>query len=221
MVTLYPNTLQWLYTNSHLLSHRCAQCFRPFPDGVFYEFEGRKYCEHDFHVLFAPCCAKCGKMEIHKLQLSESYLDRHMRLTRLEGGHIVEDVLTYLQVQGDSCSLRTGLRRLWFWMFHCLPNFALAGGNLSEVTDRNLAEVARQHGGTSKSKSSHPRYQSRWITLYRACESEKFSAVSQESIVSQVFDGADKSPSNLQEHGVILRIVFGRNLLGSVLFKFI
>merc|ERR1712061_255645 len=39
----------------------CAQCFRPFPDGVFYEFEGRKYCEHDFHVLFAPCCSKCGE----------------------------------------------------------------------------------------------------------------------------------------------------------------
>ena len=25
------------------------------------QFEGRKYCEHDFHVLFAPCCGKCGK----------------------------------------------------------------------------------------------------------------------------------------------------------------
>ena len=43
------------------IAYRCAQCFRPFPDGVFYEFEGRKYCEHDFHVLFAPCCGKCGK----------------------------------------------------------------------------------------------------------------------------------------------------------------
>lgn len=41
---------------------RCAQCFRPFPDGIFYEFEGYKYCEHDFHVLFAPCCGKCGKL---------------------------------------------------------------------------------------------------------------------------------------------------------------
>ncbi|GBM02021.1 LIM and senescent cell antigen-like-containing domain protein 1 [Araneus ventricosus] len=37
----------------------CCQCFRPFPDGTFYEFEGRKYCKHDFHVLFAPCCGKC------------------------------------------------------------------------------------------------------------------------------------------------------------------
>lgn len=41
---------------------RCAQCFRPFPDGIFYEFEGRKYCEHDFQVLFAPCCGKCSKI---------------------------------------------------------------------------------------------------------------------------------------------------------------
>merc|ERR1711953_199147 len=45
----------------------CAQCFRPFPDGVFYEFEGRKYCEHDFHVLFAPCCAKCGEFIVGRV----------------------------------------------------------------------------------------------------------------------------------------------------------
>lgn len=29
---------------------------------VFFQFEGRKYCEHDFHVLFAPCCGKCRKI---------------------------------------------------------------------------------------------------------------------------------------------------------------
>lgn len=45
----------------------CAQCFRPFPDGVFYEFEGRKYCEHDFHVLFAPCCGKCGEFIVGRV----------------------------------------------------------------------------------------------------------------------------------------------------------
>uniref|UniRef100_A0A1I8IS40 Adaptor protein enigma n=1 Tax=Macrostomum lignano TaxID=282301 RepID=A0A1I8IS40_9PLAT len=38
----------------------CAQCFRPFKNGLFYEFDGRMFCEHDFHVLFKPCCAKCG-----------------------------------------------------------------------------------------------------------------------------------------------------------------
>ena len=32
---------------------------QPFKDGVFFEFEERKYCEHDFNVLFAPCCGKC------------------------------------------------------------------------------------------------------------------------------------------------------------------
>lgn len=25
------------------------------------QFEGRKYCEHDFQMLFAPCCGECGK----------------------------------------------------------------------------------------------------------------------------------------------------------------
>ncbi|NWI77604.1 LIMS4 protein, partial [Dryoscopus gambensis] len=39
----------------------CAQCFQQFPEGLFYEFEGRKYCEHDFQMLFAPCCHQCGK----------------------------------------------------------------------------------------------------------------------------------------------------------------
>lgn len=26
-----------------------------------WQFEGRKYCEHDFQMLFAPCCHQCGK----------------------------------------------------------------------------------------------------------------------------------------------------------------
>ena len=26
-----------------------------------FQQEGRKYCEKDFHVLFAPCCSGCGK----------------------------------------------------------------------------------------------------------------------------------------------------------------
>lgn len=25
------------------------------------QFEGRKYCEHDFQILFAPCCHQCGE----------------------------------------------------------------------------------------------------------------------------------------------------------------
>ncbi|XP_050389046.1 LIM and senescent cell antigen-like-containing domain protein 1 isoform X2 [Patella vulgata] len=45
----------------------CAQCFQPFPEGVFYEFEGRKYCEHDFHVNFAPCCGRCGEFIIGRV----------------------------------------------------------------------------------------------------------------------------------------------------------
>ncbi|KAJ8718997.1 hypothetical protein PYW07_016553 [Mythimna separata] len=45
----------------------CAQCFRVFPEGIFYEFEGRKYCERDFQVLFAPCCGKCGEFVIGRV----------------------------------------------------------------------------------------------------------------------------------------------------------
>ncbi|XP_022100339.1 LIM and senescent cell antigen-like-containing domain protein 1 [Acanthaster planci] len=45
----------------------CAQCFRPFPEGTFFEFEGRRYCEHDFQVLFAPCCGKCGEFVIGRV----------------------------------------------------------------------------------------------------------------------------------------------------------
>ncbi|XP_033256044.1 LIM and senescent cell antigen-like-containing domain protein 2 isoform X2 [Orcinus orca] len=45
----------------------CAQCFRPFPDGLFYELEGRKYCEHDFQMLFAPCCRTCGEFIIGRV----------------------------------------------------------------------------------------------------------------------------------------------------------
>uniref|UniRef100_A0A8C4QZI6 LIM zinc finger domain containing 2 n=1 Tax=Eptatretus burgeri TaxID=7764 RepID=A0A8C4QZI6_EPTBU len=45
----------------------CAQCFQPFPDGLFYEFEDRKYCEHDFHILFAPCCGHCGEFIVGRV----------------------------------------------------------------------------------------------------------------------------------------------------------
>ncbi|KHJ98778.1 LIM domain protein, partial [Oesophagostomum dentatum] len=45
----------------------CAQCFEPFPDGIYFEFEGRKYCEHDFHVLYAPCCGKCNEFIVGRV----------------------------------------------------------------------------------------------------------------------------------------------------------
>lgn len=37
----------------------CAQCFQGFQDGIYYEFENRKYCEYDFQLLWAPCCKGC------------------------------------------------------------------------------------------------------------------------------------------------------------------
>ena len=69
----------------------CAQCFRPFPDGVFYEFDGRKYCEHDFHVLFAPCCSKCGEFIIGRVikvgGLLLDYVTRVIKITWIKGMH--------------------------------------------------------------------------------------------------------------------------------------
>ncbi|KAI6243667.1 UNC-97-like protein [Aphelenchoides fujianensis] len=45
----------------------CSQCFLPFEDGIYYEFDGRKYCEHDFHVLYAPCCGKCNEFIVGRV----------------------------------------------------------------------------------------------------------------------------------------------------------
>ncbi|KAK6111709.1 Uncharacterized protein BM_BM3366 [Brugia malayi] len=45
----------------------CSQCFEPFPDGIYFEFDGRKYCEHDFHVLYAPCCNKCNEFIVGRV----------------------------------------------------------------------------------------------------------------------------------------------------------
>lgn len=51
----------------------CSQCFEPFPDGIYFEFDGRKYCEHDFHVLYAPCCNKCSMFFFAVLFDSENW----------------------------------------------------------------------------------------------------------------------------------------------------
>jgi hypothetical protein len=32
----------------------CVQCLQPFPKDVYFEFEGRCYCEHDYIVLCGP-----------------------------------------------------------------------------------------------------------------------------------------------------------------------
>jgi hypothetical protein len=50
-----------------ITSYSCAQCFLPFEDGIYFEFEGRKYCEHDFHVLYAPCCGKCNEFIVGRV----------------------------------------------------------------------------------------------------------------------------------------------------------
>ncbi|PRP80034.1 hypothetical protein PROFUN_12321 [Planoprotostelium fungivorum] len=39
----------------------CTQCLRPFENGVFFERDGRPYCEADFYNVFAPKCAGCSE----------------------------------------------------------------------------------------------------------------------------------------------------------------
>lgn len=50
-----------------MLQHLCYG-HAPHPPNaqIFFhlQFEGRKYCEHDFQMLFAPCCHQCGKFYI-------------------------------------------------------------------------------------------------------------------------------------------------------------
>lgn len=45
----------------------CAQCFQPFENDLFFEFEKRKYCEYDFQVLFAPSCKRCNEFIIGRV----------------------------------------------------------------------------------------------------------------------------------------------------------
>ena len=65
-----------------------------------------------------------------------------------------------IQLQGGPSARGLGWVDLIFYAFHCLPNFARADGN--------LAEAAGQYGGTQKSKSTQPRSQLTWDTLYLA-----------------------------------------------------
>jgi len=61
---------QMINSNGEMLCSECfvcAQCFQPFEDGLFYTFEGTKYCEHCFQVLFAPCCGKCEEFIVGRV----------------------------------------------------------------------------------------------------------------------------------------------------------
>lgn len=67
---------------------------------VFWQFEGRKYCEHDFQMLFAPCCHQCGEsihfsLPVQSCKMMEawlvSYADDHTAL--LSGEFIIGRVI--------------------------------------------------------------------------------------------------------------------------------
>lgn len=48
----------------HCQGVKVVQLFMKVPLLFCLQFEGRKYCEHDFQMLFAPCCGECGKWQI-------------------------------------------------------------------------------------------------------------------------------------------------------------
>eukprot|EP01134_Creolimax_fragrantissima_P003228 CFRG3228T1 len=39
----------------------CSQCGVTFPDGVFFEQDGKAYCQDDYYGMFAPHCGGCSK----------------------------------------------------------------------------------------------------------------------------------------------------------------
>jgi hypothetical protein len=76
MTYYYLKSIREMYS----FNSRCAQCFQPFENGLYFEVsyqmlnfsslkllfciskhEGRKYCEKDFQMLFSPCCTECSK----------------------------------------------------------------------------------------------------------------------------------------------------------------
>jgi len=45
----------------HIDHFICTQCLKPFVGGVFFERDGRPYCEQDFASVFAQRCASCNQ----------------------------------------------------------------------------------------------------------------------------------------------------------------
>ncbi|KAH3766189.1 focal contact protein paxillin [Pelomyxa schiedti] len=45
----------------HMNHFVCATCNNPFPNGMFYEKDGKPYCENDYAATFAAKCAGCDK----------------------------------------------------------------------------------------------------------------------------------------------------------------
>lgn len=40
---------------------RCTVCVKPLTPETFKEYQGKPYCEKDYHNLFSPKCAGCTK----------------------------------------------------------------------------------------------------------------------------------------------------------------
>jgi len=50
-----------LNSNWHPSCFVCTNCLGPFPDGVFFERDGRPFCNTCFSAVFAPRCKSCGQ----------------------------------------------------------------------------------------------------------------------------------------------------------------
>ncbi|CAJ0566665.1 unnamed protein product, partial [Mesorhabditis spiculigera] len=52
-------SLQSPAVNASAVPPRCAQCFRDLDGEVYFRFDDRIYCLHDFERLYAPICQRC------------------------------------------------------------------------------------------------------------------------------------------------------------------
>ena len=52
--------MAWTITNCEIQnSGKILTSKKAFPDDGFYTFEGKRYCLHDFQLLYAPICKRC------------------------------------------------------------------------------------------------------------------------------------------------------------------
>ena len=60
MCYVQGNFINAMGKNWHPLCFKCTACAKPLTPPHFFEKNGKPYCEHDYHRLFAPPCAGCS-----------------------------------------------------------------------------------------------------------------------------------------------------------------
>ena len=92
----------------------CAQCFRPFEEGVFFEFEGRKYCQHDFQVLDfqkkkklfpgSVCSLLCQVLRVHHWPSAEGEDDQILSIIETKKISSIRLAILNYTKSGPSCN---------------------------------------------------------------------------------------------------------------------